>query len=85
MNKKLELEIKIKAIREMKEPQILMHPDDLKELIQSNKDSIRNHSTLNHFAYANIPIKGNEYVKRKSFIVIDAFKQSLVNNIIQEI
>lgn len=62
---------KIEAIRKMKEPRIIMHPKDLEDLENYNKENVTNWKPSEFPRFKNIPIITRAEIERGKVVVFD--------------
>jgi len=72
--------IKRAKISEMKEPEIIMHPDNLETLKKQCEAKIKNFQRSKVDVFAGIPIKTNELIERYNFYVVDAYNKFKITN-----
>jgi hypothetical protein len=71
MENKIDFQLKINKIREMKHPTILMNSSDFDIFKNKVESKIQNFKVGEYPTYQNIPIKSRDFVKKGNIIVYD--------------
>lgn len=70
---------KIKRVREMKNPTILMNDKDLETFIKEVEAKVNNFKVGEHPTYAGIPIVEAKHIEQGTFIIYDNIVDKLFN------
>jgi|GEM_PF-2263818 len=79
MDNRIKQQLKIKKVRKMKKPIILMNSDDFDSFKQKLESTIQNYKTSKCPTYEGIPIKTNNVIERGCIVVYDDVFNCLTN------
>ena len=71
--------IRENAVREMKNPTILMNDKDLETFIEQVENQVNNFKVGKHSKYEGIPIIGRKQIEQGKFIIYDEVVDKLFN------
>ena len=72
-------QLKIKKVREMKNPTILMNTKDLETFVKQVETKVNNFKVGSNPTYAGLPIKTNKIIRRGELIIYDDYPDKLFN------
>jgi hypothetical protein len=79
MEKAIDYQLKMKRIREMKNPTILMNNKDLETFVEEVEAKVNNFKVGNNPTYAGIPLREAKHIEKGTFIIYDNIVDKLFN------
>lgn len=71
MENKISLQLKTEKVLAMKKPTIVLHSEDLKQLLELIKERVSGTETNESFFYQGFPVKSNDCVERNTVYIYD--------------
>jgi hypothetical protein len=77
-NEKLQHQLKIQKVREMKNPTILMNTKDFETFIKQVEAQVNNFKVGTKPTYEGMPISSTEYIEQGNIIIYDDFMRNYI-------